>query len=154
MYLFNRVTWMALVGEVPWVIIFKSLLIMTDLFSIACFKLLARVWKTSNLHFFSSLDRSYQQHASDRAAWIQPHVSSLGLAQSKQEVAFAEVCITLHFSPSKLSSSESHWCSHLRVFCWNIPVISERQAWKRIYHDLCNTCWADVIELSCSSLLF
>lgn len=39
-------------------------------------------------------------------------------------------------------------------FGGNVPLISKRQLWKGIYHDLCNTCWADVIELSCSSPLF
>lgn len=113
---------------------------------------------TSNLLFLPlSLKWSYQQCASDHDAWIQPHFSSLtlsGCGSGKQEVAFAEVCITLHFSLPKLLSSKLHWCSRLRVFCCNIPVISERQAWKRIYGDLCSTCWEDVIELSCSSLLF
>ena len=114
-----------------WFFDFKSLLIRTELFSSAC-------WK---FHFKTCLCRPpslswrYQQRASNRAA-----SHRLSRARSKQEVAF---CRSLHYFavfPSKLPSSGLHWCSRLCTFCWNIPVISERQAWKRIYHDLCNTC--------------
>lgn len=57
---------------------------------------------TSNLFFILTLKLKLSAACQRLSAWIQPHVSSLlrslGLAQSKQEVAFAEMCITLQFS--------------------------------------------------------
>lgn len=116
-------------------------------FVCACFKWLPYVW----FHFKPAISCLSLSSSSDRTASFQLSVC-LWVGHSQTGSCF---CRTVHYSAFfPLSSSDLHWSSRLRVFCCNIPVISERQIWKRIYHDLCSTCWEDVIELSCSSLLF
>lgn len=141
-----------LVCEVFWVFILNLCLLWQSSSPSHVFKLLPHVWN----FYFKPAFISFTEVISSMPA-IALHGHSLTSAPSlclspNRKLLFAEVCITLHFSPPELFCF--HRCNRLHAFCWNIPVISKRQAWKRIYRDLCSTCWEDVIELSCSSLLF